>query len=212
MPSAYDSILFDLDGTLWDASVLSTRARNDVFKRMGMKETVTLSQIRHLIGLPADEIYRRLFPDWPEEKVSEVRKAVTAEIGQLLPTVGAKLFPGLEEGLVELKANHRLFIVSNCAQGYIENFLKWSKLGPFFDDIECYGNTGKSKGENAKLVIERNDLKAPAFVGDTDGDQKAARDAGIPYFHVDYGFGKPSGECTRCASFPELVQRINGAV
>ena len=42
-------------------------------------------------------------------------------------------------------------------------------MAEYFEDFECAGNTGKPKGENNKLVIERNNLKSPVYVGDTQG-------------------------------------------
>jgi len=37
---------------------------------------------------------------------------------------------------------------------------------------------------------ERNHLKNPVYVGDTQGDCDGARLAKIPFIYVDYGFGK----------------------
>ena len=59
----------------------------------------------------------------------------------------------------------------------------------YFTDIECYGNTDLSKGENNKLVIERNNLKNAVYVGDTQGDADSAEFAGIPFVFASYGFG-----------------------
>jgi phosphoglycolate phosphatase len=85
-----------------------------------------------------------------------------------------------------------LFIVSNCQCGYIETFLGYHKLGKYFKDYECAGNTGLSKGGNIKKIIERYDLKASVYVGDTQGDCDAAAAAEIPFIFAGYGFGKVS--------------------
>ena len=58
---------------------------------------------------------------------------------------------------------YKLFIVSNCQDGYIECFFKAHKLDKYFTDYECPGRTGLSKGENNKLIIERNNLKNPGM-------------------------------------------------
>jgi phosphoglycolate phosphatase len=81
--------------------------------------------------------------------------------------------------------------VSNCQEGYIEAFLDYHKLGKYFLDFENPGRTGLTKGENIKLVIERNQLQHPVYVGDTKGDQEAATFAGIPFVFARYGFGQP---------------------
>jgi phosphoglycolate phosphatase len=109
------------------------------------------------------------------------------------------------EGLPKLAAQFPLFIVSNCQTDYLETFFAWTGYRRLFRDSECHGNTGKSKGENIRLIAERNKLHAPAYIGDTAGDHEAAMRAGADYYHVAYGFGDPARECLVFAKFEEVV-------
>lgn len=99
------------------------------------------------------------------------------------------LYPEVKETLMKLSEKCRLFIVSNCQCGYIELFMKKAEVEKYITDFECYGNTGKCKGESIKLVIERNNLEDVVYVGDTQGDYEATVLAGIPFVFAKYGFG-----------------------
>lgn len=103
---------------------------------------------------------------------------------------GGKLYPQMEETLRELSQHLPLFIVSNCNADYIPCFLDAHKLHDCFQDWECIGRTGKPKGENIRLVAERNQVQRPVYVGDTALDQEAACFAGVPFLHAAYGFGR----------------------
>lgn len=96
-------------------------------------------------------------------------------------------------------------IVSNCQSGYIELFLRKTGLEPYITDTECYGDTGKNKDENIRLVVERNSLKHPVYVGDTQGDCDAAAKAGVPFVFASYGFGQADHADAVIASFDELL-------
>ena len=52
------------------------------------------------------------------------------------------------------------------------------------------GRTGMDEGRNIKLIMERNGIDNAVYVGDTEGDENAARYAGIPFIWASYGFGK----------------------
>jgi phosphoglycolate phosphatase-like HAD superfamily hydrolase len=75
----------------------------------------------------------------------------------------------------------------------------------YFKDIECWGNTKKSKSENLESIVQRNGRKAPVYVGDTEGDEAAARACGIPFWFVSYGFGKCRTHDQVFGSFRELT-------
>jgi phosphoglycolate phosphatase len=205
--STQDSILFDLDGTLWDITSTVMVARNNTIKKLLLNTPlVTEADISATMGFPLDEVYRRAFPTHSAAQLKDIQKEMEAEIGRLLETIGAKIYPGVHEGLKKLSEKKKLFIVSNCGTDYLEYFLDWSKFRVFFKDYECFGTTRLPKSENIKSVIARNNLTGPIYVGDTKGDHEAALAAGVPYIHVNYGFGEPLSACRRVSSFPELVE------
>lgn len=126
----------------------------------------------------------------------------------MIARLGGTLYPGVVEGLAQLRERYRLFIVSNCQVGYIETFYRLSGLGDLFDDYESFGNTGNPKGMNLASVIQRNGLRAPLMVGDADGDETAARFAGTPFAFVSYGFGRTVNPDYVFDSFATLVSSL----
>ena len=110
--------------------------------------------------------------------------------------------------LKELAGRFPLYIVSNCQKGYIESFLDGNGTRHLFQDWECPGVTGLSKGENISLIIGRNGLRRPAYVGDTQGDADGARQAGIPFIYAAYGFGSVDGYDEKIDSIGDLITLI----
>lgn len=100
-------------------------------------------------------------------------------------------YPGVKETLTELHKTHRLFIVSNCQQGYIELLMEKGGLGGLISDFDCFGNTGLPKGQTLRLLCERCNVRDAVYVGDTQGDMEASEQAGLPFVWAAYGFGKP---------------------
>ena len=119
---------------------------------------------------------------------------------------GGILYAGVEETLRKLKEKYHLYIVSNCQKGYIEAFLDFYHLWEYVEDIECYGNNLMQKGDNIRLVVERNHLNAAVYVGDIQGDYDASCKAGIPFIHAAYGFGKIKADVPAIQAITELAQ------
>lgn len=187
----YDSIIFDLDGTLWDAVDSILLSWNMALrKHPEITKSITKSQLQSCMGLKMDEIAKRLFPDESQEKQMELMWECSNIELDYLAEHGGAIYEGVKDTVITLSKKYKLFICSNCQKGYIECFLKYSKLGQYFSDTECWGNTGLSKGENNILLIKRNHLSSPLYVGDTNGDKQSADDAGIPFFYAAYGFGR----------------------
>ena len=57
--------------------------------------------------------------------------------------------------------------------------------------------------------MERNNIKSAVYIGDTDGDEKAARFAGIPFVYAEYGFGNalsPDAVITQIKQLPKCIK------
>lgn len=202
-----DSILFDLDGTLWDAVDKIVATWNLVLARHpGLRAPITREEQETFMGLQMDEIAHRVFPKEPPARQLALMEECVTEENQYLYEHGGTLYPGVAETLEKLHKKYPLYIVSNCQSGYIEAFLHAHKLERHFDGFICYGDTKLSKGENNRLLIQRYGLQAPVYVGDTAGDQKSALDAGIPFVYAAYGFGQVGEYDAKIESFPALQQ------
>lgn len=205
-----DSIIFDLDGTLWDATDAAAEVWNEVSaKYLKVKECITADQLKALYGQRLEEIAIQLFTNVPRDIAIEIMKESVIKQCPYIEQVGGILFPNLVQVLNELKKQYRLFIVSNCEEGYIQCFLNAHNLHSFFEDFEYPGRTKESKADNIRMIIERNSLMRPIYVGDTLGDANAAKTAGIPFVFATYGYGHVEEYQYSIDSFIELQGMID---
>ena len=137
---------------------------------------------------PMDELIEVLFPELSKAEQNELLEDCCKVENAYLQEKGAKLYPGIEQMLADLKKEYFLAIVSNCQCGYIEAFLEHYGFGKYIDDIQCFGMNEVPKGENIRLVAERNHLEDAVYVGDIQGDYDASKAAGVKFIHAAYGF------------------------
>lgn len=195
-------IVFDMDGTLWDATEQIWISWKSVLDQYEV--SVSLEKLKSLMGKTMDVIGESIMPDVPKKERDEIFERCFQEENEYLRQNGAVLYPKLEETLSTLKEKYPLYIVSNCQSGYIEAFLEYYKLGQYFEDFECFGNTGKQKSENEKLLAERNHLERVIYVGDIQGDYDATMEAGFEFVYAAYGFGKVDADVKKVTSFSQL--------
>jgi phosphoglycolate phosphatase len=206
-----DTIIFDLDGTLWNPLCGVVRAWQNVLARYPkLRGPISEQEIAAYLGCNTEDIAAQLFSDADLKLRSRLMRECSREEKDLLAKAGGDLFPGVEETIAYLSPRYRLAIVSNCDCGYIECFLAAHHLQPYFQDFECYGNTGRSKGENIREVMRRLGSRGAIYIGDMILDQEAAAQAHIPFVFAAYGFGgaswQPSTWDYAIASFPELIK------
>jgi phosphoglycolate phosphatase len=204
-----DALIFDLDGTLWDTCAVCAAAWNRVLARLGIAyREIVAADVRAVTGRPHTDGIRAAFPDLSQLEVERISAHTQIEDNLAIAEHGGELFPGVRYVVPRLREVLPLLIVSNCQRGYVETFLETSGLGASFVDFECWGNTGQTKTANVRALIERNHLRAPWLVGDTEGDREAARDNGVPFVHAVYGFGGVAESDERIERFADLLSLI----
>lgn len=207
MNKKYDGLIFDLDGTMWDSTKPIVEAWNIILgKHPEIKRAPIVEEdLTDCMGKTMYTIAAMLFPKEEES----VRNALMDELclfeNEYLESRGGVLYPNLEKTIESLSKDYPLFIVSNCQDGYIEAFLKAHKMSKYFKDTECWGRTFKQKGETNKILIERNNLEHPVYIGDTQGDKQSAVDAGIDFIYASYGFGNVDEYNYKIEKFEDLT-------
>lgn len=178
-----------MDGTIWNTLEAVCCAWNEIFEQENTGRHINPEELSEYMGLPMDEIGRRLFPDRSYESIRDIYEKCMEHENEYLKKHGGILYDGLEDMLKKANEKVPLFIVSNCQSGYIESFFAAHGMEKYFKDYECFGNTGMQKADNIKLVTDRNGLKNPVYVGDIQGDCDSAKKAGVAFVYASYGFG-----------------------
>ncbi len=206
-------LLFDLDGTLWDSAGPVAESWNEVFRReVPGLPPLTVDDIHNVMGMTMKEISLALYPDVRLDRRDEVFDICCRHEVEYLYAHCGTLYPGFRAVMDALKAEgYELAVVSNCQEGYVRAFLVSSGAADLFLDYEEWERTGLTKGENIRLVMERNGYAKGVYIGDTKTDREAALQAGLPFIHAAYRFGRVAscdGVIRRLSDLPAEISRL----
>ena len=156
-----DSIIFDVDGTLWNSTGIVAKAWENYLRNVEQIELpLTAEIIASMFGQPLPDIAKQIFPDASrEEQLRLIDRCCNAEHEALLKEC-APLYEDLEKALQLLAEKYPLYIVSNCEAGYIEVFLEATGFGKYFKGHLCNGDNNLDKGSNISLIARTYDMKS----------------------------------------------------
>ena len=86
--SRTDGLIFDMDGTLWDAVDTYARIWNEVFLRAGKEAHITRESLIGNIGIPIPKILANLIPEIKNEEPNRFSKELAKHEPELLSRNG----------------------------------------------------------------------------------------------------------------------------
>ena len=208
-PNFKDAILFDLDGTLWDATSNICESWNKAMINNHLKYRFTLNDIKSHMGLTPIETVKIAFNDVDiDTGLNYFKMCVNQEIIDLNNKPG-KMYQDEIEVLNLLRSKYPLFIVSNSDKGYIESYLNSLKMHEYFIDHICAGDTSLEKWENILYIKNKYQIDNIIYVGDTLKDYLESSKAKVNFIHASYGFGKINEDVYKINSLKELVPLVD---
>ena len=205
------AILFDLDGTLWNALDTITEAWNKAMKEHNLKYSFSLETMKSFMGLTPKETAPLAFKDVDLNKGLEYFVLCLNEEIKYLRVHPGKLYEDEEEVLKELSKHYPLFIVSNSDKGYIEDYLNAYDFNKYFKDHVCAGDTDLEKWQNILYIKNKYQLEEIIYVGDTKKDLYESIKAGVKFIHASYGFGEIEEEVLKISKLrelPDLIKKV----
>ena len=205
------AILFDLDGTLWNALDTITEAWNKAMKEHNLKYSFSLETMKSFMGLTPKETAPLAFKDVDLNKGLEYFVLCLNEEIKYLRVHPGKLYEDEEEVLKELSKHYPLFIVSNSDKGYIEDYLNAYDFNKYFKDHVCAGDTDLEKWQNILYIKNKYQLEEIIYVGDTKKDLNESIKAGVKFIHASFGFGEIEEEVLKISKLrelPDLIKKV----
>lgn len=205
------NLIFDLDGTLWNTQKACVQAWNQAIQRRKViREAITEVDISSMMGLTTEEMRVKFFSSLSrDDGLALLQECFRQEI-MVIENSGSFVYPDVMSSLQQLKEHYDLYIVSNCEMDYLNLFLDVNRVRDLFKDWDCYGNTLQPKGLTIKGLMQRNDLQDAIYIGDTQHDQDACDLANIPFYFLQYGFGRASNPEKSFVDFRELADHLLG--
>ena len=200
------SLIFDIDGTLWDSRALVAEGYNIQLKAEGYDHLCVDAEIlRSLFGKVMTEIADAILSEIPvPQRYDLMERCMETENRYLAENECNIGYDGVKETLEALAKEYRLFIVSNAQCGYPELCMEKLGIAHLFQGHLCFGDTGTEKGETILELMRRYQITDAVYIGDTQGDFEATVVAGIPFIFAAYGFGKPAGFAARLDDIRQL--------
>ena len=200
---------FDLDGTLADSLPGLQASIAEALASGG--RTLTTTDLRPYIGPGIRTILKSLDPGLSDADLDGMERCFRASY-DVRGVRNTLLFDGVKSTLDALhSAGAELFIVTNKPKLATTNLVEMYGLGQLFRETVSRNSREPayaSKSEMLVDLIKRHavDCTRAVMVGDTAEDMHAAREAGVRFAFVEYGYGEiaADSDCLRLSRLEEL--------
>lgn len=186
----YDTVIFDLDGTLTDSRPGIMACSRYALEKMG-RPIPPDATLERFLGPPLADSFMRYCG------MSETEAARATDIyRERYHPIGWKennAFPRIRALLAELKKRGAyVAVATGKPQESSERILSYFGLMPYLDAVAGPKLTDlhADKADLIRRVLPRERMKNAVMVGDTPGDIKGGQDCGIHTAAVLYGYGE----------------------
>ena len=210
----YQSVIFDLDGTLSDNSEGIMKGVRYAMEHFGVRD-IPEETLRKFIGPPLHDTFSGIFGLSREEADNAV--ALYREYYRPTGIFQNRLYDGITDMLSTLKdAGAKLYVCTSKPQEMTDRIMEYFDITDQFEMVVGASLDRSMNGKAALLahLVKTAQPPVPAvMVGDTRFDIEGAAACHLPTIAVEWGFGEPeelSDAVCRVSSPMELVQYLCG--
>lgn len=184
----YQAIIYDIDGTLLDTSEGVVDTYKHIIRVLGLKQMNDAELVR-LNGPVSQAVFSEYFHLQGEhiQHATDLYRKYYLEHN----VYRAKLYDGIKELLETVRdGGVSQVVATNKRQDIAEAVCDYFGISPYLRPIIGQDNVPtRTKTDIINECLQKLDTRCAVMVGDTESDKQAAKEAGIDFIGVNYGYG-----------------------
>nr|WP_194165678.1 HAD-IA family hydrolase [Oceanobacillus sp. CFH 90083] len=190
------SVIFDMDGTLFQTDKILERSLEDVFNYLAYvnkwEGAMPIDAFREIMGVPLPVVWETLLPNYSIEEREQINNYFQERLIENIKSGKGALYPNVKDLFEYLKSEgFSIFIASNGVPPYLNAIVQYYNLDNWvsetfsIEQIKSY-----SKSDLVKNILTKYGIQEAAVVGDRLSDIKAAKDNGLTAVGCSFDFAK----------------------
>ena len=190
------SVIFDMDGTLFQTDKILELSLEDTFTYLASLgnwgDSIPIDKVREIMGVPLPVVWETLLPNHSVKEREQVNDYFQDRLIENIKNGKGALYPNVQD-IFEflLKDGYTIFIASNGVPAYLKAIVDYYHLDDWvsetysIEQIESF-----SKSDLVKTILTKYGIEEAAVVGDRISDIKAAKDNGLTAVGCSFDFAK----------------------
>ncbi|MFI8657604.1 HAD family hydrolase [Priestia megaterium] len=190
------SLIFDMDGTLFQTDKILEMSLDDTFnhlRTLNQWDTSTpIDKYREIMGVPLPKVWEALLPTHSDEIRKYTDDYFLKRLVENIRNGKGALYPNVKEIFSFLKENNcSVYIASNGLKEYLEAIVDYYELNNWVTETFSIQQIQTlDKGDLVKTIIKKYDIKSAAVVGDRLSDINAAKDNNLLAVGCNFDFAQ----------------------
>lgn len=193
-----ESIIFDMDGTLFQTDTILELSLEDTFNYLRSlhewdKET-PIHEYRKIMGVPLPKVWETLMPNHTNEVRDRADAYFLRRLIENIEKGKGDLYPHVQEIFNYIKDNNcSIYIASNGLIAYLNAIVNYYQLDKWVTETFSIQHIKSSnKSDLVKSIIQKYKIKNGAVVGDRLSDIHAAKDNQLLAIGCNFDFAQES--------------------
>ncbi|MUK89299.1 HAD hydrolase-like protein [Ornithinibacillus sp. L9] len=190
------SLIFDMDGTLFQTDKILELSLDDAFSRLRSlnkwdKET-PIDKYREIMGVPLPRVWETLLPNHSVEEREQTDAYFLERLIENISIGKGDLYPNVKEVFSYLKENDcSIYIASNGLTEYLKAIVSYYHLDELVTEtFSIQKIKSLNKSDLVQSIIKKYGITNGAVVGDRLSDINAAKDNGLVSIGCNFDFAR----------------------
>ena len=190
------SLIFDMDGTLFQTDKILELSLDDAFSRLQSlnkwdKET-PIDKYREIMGVPLPKVWETLLPNHSVEEREQTDAYFLERLIENISNGKGALYPNVKEVFSYLKENDcSIYIASNGLTEYLKAIVRYYHLDEWVTEtFSIQQIESLNKSDLVQSIIKKYGITNGAVVGDRLSDINAAKDNGLVSIGCNFDFAR----------------------